>query len=556
MALAAASGFWNPASMSDGMLTLLGGIGLFLFGMHTMTEALRALASTQARQMLAGFTRTPLSGAVTGAMTTAAIQSSSATMVTVVGFVGAGLLSFPQAVGVIFGAGIGTTFTGWMVLLLGFRLQLSAAALPVLLAAALVRLFATGQWARTALALAGLSLVFLGIDFMQAGLAGYEGRLTPSDFPEPTATGRLWLVGIGVVVTLVTQSSSAGVAGTLVLLGSGALDFQQGAALVVGMHVGTTFTAILAALGGTHAVRQTALANLLYHLASGAVGLALIDAAALMPTDPQLRLVLFHTLFNLIGTAMMLPVAARFAAMVEWLVPAPSDHAPIEPPDRRLLSDPDAALDMAGATLVAAGNRLFAVLAKALGSPAVAAPASETPEAARASLAPVLEETGEFLARIALPEDRPAARQRMTALLLELDHLLRLSGRAGQGARMRGAQREARLSRHLRLLAACLAEASAGGVPSARLRARLDRLTLRLGRMEAQVRHATLRRPPHVIGLTPADILRLSDAVRWMRRSAHHVQRILEHRVDAAAALPATADPENGAGAPAGEART
>ena len=161
--------------MDAGILTLLGGIGLFLFGMHSMTGALRGLAAGAVRTGLARFTRTPLSGTLTGAVATATIQSSSATMVTVVGFVGAGLLTFPQALGVIFGAGIGTTFTGWMVLFLGFRLPLSAAALPALFFASLAVLLAGGQVARVAQAVAGLALVFIGLDFMQGVWRGIRG---------------------------------------------------------------------------------------------------------------------------------------------------------------------------------------------------------------------------------------------------------------------------------------------------------------------------------------------------------------------------------------------
>src|SRR5690606_6814484 len=127
------------ATMTGATITLLGGIGLFLFGMQTMTEALRQVASARAREVLARFTRTPLSGAVTGALTTLVVQSSTATTITTVGFVGAGLLSFQQALGVIFGASLGTTGTGWLILLLGVRLDIGAAALPALFLAAMLR---------------------------------------------------------------------------------------------------------------------------------------------------------------------------------------------------------------------------------------------------------------------------------------------------------------------------------------------------------------------------------------------------------------------------------
>ena len=122
--------------MTAEILVLAGGVGLFLVGMEIMTEALRALASRHLRGFLARFTTSPLTGTLTGAASTAVIQSSSATMVTVIGFVGAGLMSFPQAIGVIYGANVGTTFTGWIVALLGLKLSLGTIALPLLLVAA------------------------------------------------------------------------------------------------------------------------------------------------------------------------------------------------------------------------------------------------------------------------------------------------------------------------------------------------------------------------------------------------------------------------------------
>jgi len=552
--LAGAAAIWNCAAIMIGnMLTLLGGLGLFLFGMQTMTEALRALASTRARQVLAGFTRTPMSGAVTGALTTAVIQSSSATMVTTVGFVGAGMLGFGQALGILYGASVGTTITGWMVLLLGVKLQLSVAALPVLFLAALARVVLRGQAARAAGAAVGLALVFLGIGLMQEGLAQWEDGLRPSALPDAAGlVGLLQLAGIGIAVTLVTQSSSAGVAGALVLLGAGALDFGQAAALVAGMHVGTSFTAVLAAVGGTHAVRQTALANVLYHMVTGALGLALVELAGSLPVaDAQVRLLVFHTGFNLLGTLLMLPLTARFAALVERLVPAPADTPDLALLDPSLLGDAGAALDTSAAVLIRARARLFAALADALEAGPPPGQQQPEPAAARAALAPVLDDLQGYLERIAIAPDRTADLARLQALTLHLDHLRRLHARAGQGARLRALCQDPRLVRYRALVAASLratASPEAGLRPTpealvrqARAQARLVRVIARLGRMEGQVRHAVMRHAPHVLGLTPAGVFRLSDAIRWLRRSAGHAERLLGHEAEAAAALPALA---------------
>ncbi len=519
-------------AVTASLLALLGGVGLFLFGMQTMTAALRELASDRMRALLAGFTRTPLSGALTGAATTAAIQSSSATMVMTVGFVGAGLLAFPQALGILYGASIGTTATGWIVLILGFKLKLGSIALPLLFAASLLALLGHGQTARAARGLAGFALIFIGLDMMQAAMAGYQGQLTPESFPAPDLAGRFLMIGIGVVVTMLTQSSSAGVAAALVLLGGAAIDFEQAAALVIGMHVGTTFTAFLAAIGGTRAVTQTAVANVIYHVAGGLIALPLIDVfaalarAGLTGGDPKIALVLFHTGFNLVGVALMLPLTPAFAALIQRLLPERLEATPVARLDRRLLSDTGAALDTAGRVLREEADLLLAALADALRPDAPPEPLA----AACARAAADFEALGDFLARIQVAEDRAGDLERLNAQLQELDHLRRLQFRCSQAARLRGAVREERLGRAATVLRAVLVRHLAETEPPPGLDRRLERLEARLRRIEARVRHAVLRRPPHVLGMTVAEVMYLSDAIRWLRRTSHHVARILHYQ--------------------------
>ena len=187
--------------MGTDVIQLLGGLGLFLLGMLVMTDGLRGLAGEQLNRRLARFTNGPVSGALAGAFTTALLQSSRATTVAAVGFVGAGLLTFVQALGVIFGANLGTTITGWLVALLGLKLQIGSLVLPLILLGALMRLFARGRWQHAGFALAGFSLLFQGIAVLQAGMVAYDGLVTPVDFPVDTWGGRLQLVAIGIAVT-------------------------------------------------------------------------------------------------------------------------------------------------------------------------------------------------------------------------------------------------------------------------------------------------------------------------------------------------------------------
>lgn len=248
------------------LLQAVGGLGIFLLGMLIMTEGLRALTGNAIQRLLIRFTQTPTSGALTGAIATAILQSSSATTVAAVGFVGAGLLTFPAALGIIFGANIGTTITGWLVALIGFKLQLGTLMMPLILIGVLMRLFAKVRPGQIGYALAGFGLIFVGIEAMQQGMAGLESHFLADTFPANTFTGRLILVLLGIVVTLITQSSSAGVAAALTALFTGTIEFEQAAALIIGMDVGTTVTAIIATIGGSVGSRRTGLSHIVYNL--------------------------------------------------------------------------------------------------------------------------------------------------------------------------------------------------------------------------------------------------------------------------------------------------
>ena len=202
----------HTAAMTADIMLGLGGVGLFLLGMAILTSSLRDITGDGLRQILVRFTSTPLRGALAGAAATAAMQSSSATTVLAVGFVGAGVLSFSQGLGIVFGANVGTTITGWMVAIIGFKLKLGPVALMFVLAGALLHLFGRGRARQVGWAIAGFGLLFVGIDAMQQGLSQFQNVVTPASFPQDTYLGRLQLVAIGIAVTVLTQSSSAGVA--------------------------------------------------------------------------------------------------------------------------------------------------------------------------------------------------------------------------------------------------------------------------------------------------------------------------------------------------------
>lgn len=312
------------------MITTLGGIGLFLLGMMLLTDGVKALAGGALRDVLTRFVRGPVTAMLSGTALTAILQSSSATMLTTIGFVSAGLITFPQAIGVIFGANLGTTSTGWIVSLLGFKLSMGAIALPLVFVGALMRLLMRGRTASVGMALAGFGLLFFGIGLMQEGMGGLSDRIDLAALPGDGFFGALVLVGIGIFMTVAMQSSSAAMAVTLAALHTGGIDITQGAALVIGQNIGTTVTAALAAIGATNAAKRTAVAHILFNVMTGIIAFALLPAFAwIIDLVERHRahdagvatLAAFHTSFNMIGVAIFLPVTARFARLVESIVP-------------------------------------------------------------------------------------------------------------------------------------------------------------------------------------------------------------------------------------------
>ncbi|TVR51504.1 MAG: Na/Pi cotransporter family protein [Gemmatimonadales bacterium] len=351
--------------------TVLGGVGIFLLGMILLTEGLRAAAGEALRTLLQRFARTPFTALCTGTGVTAVVQSSSATTLTTIGFVSAGLLTFPQAVGVIFGANLGTTSTGWLVSTLGLKVSLSVVAFPMVGIGALVRLLARGKVAQGGMALAGFGLIFVGIDTLQLGMQGLAERLDPGAFPGATLSGRVLLVVLGGVMTVVMQSSSAAVATTLTGLHTGTLGLEQAALLVVGQNMGTTVKAALASVGGSVPVRRTALAHILFNLFTGALALVLLPlllAGALGIAgegDPAVAIAIFHTSFNILGVAALFPFLGRFADLVERFVPegVPTLTRNLHP---SVVEVPAVAVEAARGAGIAVARELFHEAANAL----------------------------------------------------------------------------------------------------------------------------------------------------------------------------------------------
>lgn len=508
------------------ILAALGGIGMFLLGMETMTAALRAMAGGQLRQLLARVTTSPLRGVATGAGVTAVIQSSSATTVMTVGFVGAGLLTLHQAVGILLGANIGTTATGWLVTLLGFKLALGTVAMVALLPSALAMLLGQGTIERVGRLLAGLSLLLIGLEMMQDGVGDATGFLTPEMIPNDGIWGSVLLVLIGLAVTVLIQSSSAAVALALVLLSSGAISVLQAAMMVVGMNIGTTFTAILASLGGSRVMRQAAVANLAFNLVTAGLALPLLwlvrgplEGVA-VAAGPLTALLVFHTGFNLLGTLLFLPFTAQLVSFVRKCVPD-AEGADILRLDPALLKDGSTALMAAHAATRQLGERLFSAMIRVTNP----TPDYRALSTLSQSLPPALEELSGYLARIGATRDHdPAA---YSALLHEVDHLRRLAQRAQKTANFPVLAKDKALRRPALILTEILRRASENGLETLE--------TDRLARLESLLnKRAKVHRRGMLLGEHAGlygvkDVFQHTDAMRWLQRVLHHVQRIGEY---------------------------
>ena len=313
--------------MGIGVGMLLGGLGLFLLGMLLMTDGLKQAAGPALGRVLGWSTRTRWRGLLAGMLLTGLVQSSSAVTVATIGFVNAGLLDLGQSLWVLFGANVGTTATGWLVALVGFKIKIELAALPLIGVGMGLRLTGTkSRRAALGTALTGFGVLFLGIGFLQQAIA-IDGHVLPWDVLGGGVLSLIAFVLAGLALTVLMQSSSAVLAITLTLAQGGVLSLTAAAAMVIGSNIGTTVTALLAAIGATPNARRAASAHVAFNLVAATVALLLlpllIHAVEGLRTllgfkaSPAVSLALFHSVFNVLGVALMWPLARRLTVFLQ-----------------------------------------------------------------------------------------------------------------------------------------------------------------------------------------------------------------------------------------------
>ena len=539
-------------------IAILGGVGLFLLGMTVMTDGLKALAGSALRTVLAKAASTPLSGAFWGAIVTLLVQSSSAVTMTTIGLVSAGLLTFPQGLGLVFGANVGTTGTGWLVALIGVRVSLSTYALPMIFAGALVKLLAGGRIAAAGGALAGFALVLYGLTTLQQGMGGLAESLHPSDLPAVLgapgvgwgagALGLMTLIVVGLAMTSVMQSSTAAIAVTISAFYAGAVSLEQGAALIIGQNIGTATSSALAAIGASATAKRLALAYVLFKLIAALIAIFTFPfTAALMKAlsasvDGMTLLAAYHTAYNVVGVAILLPATQWFTRVVERLLPS-RETALQRALDPSALVHPVIAVETA--------RRVVADVLATKAASVSAALSDRTGLKGQDSAAAVaaLDEVRDFLSELKEPPETEPERLRMTSTLHALDHATRLveamagDGVPGQSAGvpqdLRAAELCTRALRGAQMVGGSITSESALSAQAAPIGWSVSsEVTAALAEAEGAARDLQALQRDHRAAtlasvapgqLTAADAFARIDAVRRLDRIAHHAWRTAAH---------------------------
>ncbi|HBI16033.1 MAG TPA: sodium:phosphate symporter [Desulfobulbaceae bacterium] len=306
---------------------LLAGLGIFLFGMHQLEDAVKALSGKAFRKVISHYTNGRLRSIGSGFLVTSILQVSSAVSLMVLAFVGAGIMSMENAVGVIMGANVGTTATAWIVAFLGFKLNIETFALPLIgVGGILMVLFGTASRIfQASRLLIGFGFLFLGLDYMKGSVEILAEGFDLSSIPN---YGPWFYVLIGALFTGLMQSSSASIALVLTALHGGLITFAIGAAMIIGANIGTTFTVLLGAVGGIPSKKRVALSHLIFNMVTAVVALlgirgliALVEMFFDIQANSVMALALFHTLFNLLGVLLFLPFIGPLARLLVRIFP-------------------------------------------------------------------------------------------------------------------------------------------------------------------------------------------------------------------------------------------
>jgi len=509
----------------------IGGVGLFLLGMRLMTDGLRVAAGRALQHLLERWTGSRLKGMLSGAMITAIVQSSSAVTVATIGFVNAGIIGLEQSIAVIYGSNVGTTMTGWIVAVFGFDVDIQAFALPAIGIGMALRLTGSGS-RRGALgeALAGFGVFFLGIDVLRSAFGGLGATIQVAPYVREGFVSSPIFVGIGFMLTLLMQSSSAAMAITLTGAAGNVLPLGVAAAIVIGTNIGTTSTAALAAIGATPNAKRVALAHAVFNVVTGLVALAILplmlrgvvsfQSALGLEKEPAVVLALFHTTFNLLGVLLMWPMTTRLTQFLKRRFrTVEEDESKPRFLDQNIAGEPVLALRALHREL----ERIGAIALRfARGSVSHDPGTLQRTESDHTAVVRLTDATGEFAVRLQESRMRPESAELLQQALLvarSYTEVADLAESLAEASRRSEAIEDPQLAEEVSLFKAAVIESldadqSPAGAPAsaalAAVESRYEELKALLVRSAAQGRLPVRQLAAHL------------DAISLMRRLARH----------------------------------
>ncbi|WP_205695397.1 Na/Pi cotransporter family protein [Corallincola luteus] len=360
-------GFWAMPQLKE----ILAGVAIFLFGMLALEDGFKSFTGGVLERLLKRTTNKLWKSLSFGVLTTTLMQSSSLVTIITISFLSAGLLPLMQGVGIIFGANLGTTTGAWLVAAFGLKVKISAYAMPLLVFGVILVFQKLKTLKGVGYLLAGIGFLFLGIHYMKEGFETFQSSIVLSDYMADGIAGLLIFTLLGMAATVVMQSSHATLVLIITALAAGQITYYNALALAIGANVGTTITAIIGALGANIEGKRLAAAHLVFNLVTGITALVLIvplanlvdgiaETVGIGEQNYTLKLALFHTLFNALGIALMLPFIKALCRGLEHYLRTDerreSVSLPLSRPDRRreqvkplylkkaVLNNPDTAL--------------------------------------------------------------------------------------------------------------------------------------------------------------------------------------------------------------------
>lgn len=307
------------------------GVAILLFGMIMLEEGFNAFVEGPLQKLLEKSTDKLYKSFGIGFLVTALLQSSSLISVIAISFLSAGLIKLTAGIGIVFGANLGTTATAWLVYVFGLKIQVSSLAMPMLVFGILFVFQKSKKLKGVGYVLAGLGFFFLGIYFMKQGFDVYQDSINLAEYALPGYFGLMVYTVIGILITILLQSSSASIALILTALAVGQITYENSLALAIGANIGTTITAILGSLGANHEGKRLAGAHFIFKMVTGIVALVfifqlgqLVDIVAAFTGIEQdnytFKLALFHTIFNLMGVIIMTPFIKPLVAFLQRII--------------------------------------------------------------------------------------------------------------------------------------------------------------------------------------------------------------------------------------------